>query len=128
MSMDETLKREAQQRPVSELSLWVALLGPPIVWGLEWEIGYSLVPFHCYDVTRLPIFLVTTGALLLTLAAGMLAFVNWQRVGRLWPNEGTGVESHIAFMSVLALMGSGLFSLVAIAATIAVAMLHPCWR
>ena len=33
-----------------------------------------------------------------------------------------------AHMSVLALMGSGLFSLVAIAATIAVAMLHPCWR
>lgn len=128
MSTDQELKQERQQRPVSELSLWMTLLGPPIVWALEWEVGYALVPFHCYSGTRLPIFLVTTGALLLTLAAGMLAFVNWQRVGQLSPNEGTGVESHIAFMSVLALMGSSLFSLVAIAATIAVAMFHPCWR
>ncbi|HEX7297338.1 MAG TPA: hypothetical protein VF251_16425, partial [Pyrinomonadaceae bacterium] len=99
MSTDEDVRRE-EQRPVSELSLWAALLGPPIVWAFEWEMGYALVPFRCYSGTRLPIFLVTTGALLLTIAAGVLAFVNWQRVGRLWPNERTGVESHIAFMSV----------------------------
>lgn len=128
MSTDKDIRGERAERPVSELSLWTALLGPPIIWALEWGIGYALVPFRCYGGTRLPIFLITTGALLLTVAAGMLAFFNWQRIGQLWPNEGTGVESHIAFMSVLALMGSTLFSLVAIAATIAVAMLHPCWR
>jgi len=123
------MKAEQEQRPVSEFSLWIAFLVSPIALALGFEISYAMTPFRCYGGgTRLPLFVVTVGILLITAAAGLLALTNWERVGKVRPNEATGVTSHIAFMSVLALLGSGLFSLLAIAMIIAVAMIHPCWR
>ena len=122
------MKAEQEQRPAGEFALWTALLAPPIVWAAGFQTSYAMTSFRCYSGTRLPIFIVTAATLLITAAAGVFAFVNWERVGKVRPNEATGVTSHIAFMSVLALLGSGLFSLLAIAMIIAVVMIHPCWR
>jgi lysylphosphatidylglycerol synthetase-like protein (DUF2156 family) len=111
-----------------ELSLWTALLLPAFAWALQHEIVYALTPFRCYGGTRLPIYLVSIVALVLSVSAGGLAFRNWKKVSKVWPNEASDSTSHVAFMSVLGLMSSFIFSLVIVAAIIATVILHPCWR
>ena len=128
MSAEVDVNNHQEEQQVSESLLWTALLAPPIVWAVQFEICYALVPFRCYGGTRAPLYAFTTVALLLTIAAGFLALINWRTVDRVWPNESTRPGSHIAFMSVLGLMSSLLFSLILIAEIIAVAVLHPCWR
>jgi len=118
----------AIRRPVREWLLWSALLLPAIAWAAEHEIVYALTPFRCYGGTRLPIYMVSAVALALSIASGALAFINWKKVSKLWPTEATDSASHIAFMSIMGMMSSFIFSLVIIGAIIATIMLHPCWR
>jgi len=126
--MDAGLNNEPQNAAPSELSVWSFLLVPPIAWSLQFAVCYALVPFRCYSGTRLPIYVVTVFAILLTFLAGTAGFLNWKKVGKLWPNEATGRASHVAFMSVMTLMASGLFSIVMIASLIGIVMFHPCWQ
>ena len=116
------------RKPARELLLWIALLLPAISWALQHEIVYALTPFRCYGGTRLPLYVVSAAALILSLGSGVLAFRNWKRVSKLTPNEAIDSTSHVAFMSVMGLMSSFIFSLVIVGAIIATIILHPCWR
>ena len=116
------------QRVVSEFSLWIGVLLPPIAWAVQMQTNYTLASFECHGGSRTPVFLIAAVALLVTLATGTVAVFNFQRVRALWNDNESGIGSRQAFLAALGVLTSGMFSLVIIAQGVATMMIHPCLR
>jgi Co/Zn/Cd efflux system component len=119
-----------EEKPASDVhlpegQLWFGILGPPIVWAIQMQTNYSLVPFECFGGSRAPMFAVSTLAFFISAAAGLIAFKNWRRFGADWPDDASG-SARALFMAALGLLVSAMFSLTIAAQAIATMMLHPC--
>ena len=108
------------------LELWVGLLLAPLVWWLHLEINYVLVPFACARHSHLLLHGVTLISLLIAGSGLLVAWRNWEKVGRTWPDSGAGAVSRSRFMAVGGILSSGMFLLVILAQGITAIILNPC--
>jgi hypothetical protein len=109
-------------------ALWAALLAGPVVWLLQFQTNYTLVPILCrggaHNTALHAVFVV---ALLLVAAAGLLAWRNFRAVGATTRGEDeSGVIPRTRFMSLLGLCVAGVFFLVILAQWMASWVFGPC--
>lgn len=110
------------------LALWAGLLAGPVVWLIQFQTNFTLVPILCKSGARnLALHAVFVVALLLVAAAGLLAWRNFQAAGATSRDESeAGVIPRTRFMSVLGLLVTGLFFLIIVAQWIASWVFGPC--
>ena len=108
------------------LALLGVILIPAIAWALQMQASYMLVQPACMSGRNVSLHVVTVGALLVTAAAGLVAWRKWQATGRREPDEAAGPRPRSRFMAVLGLLTSAMFFLTILAQGIASFVLHPC--
>ncbi len=64
-------------RSCGKLSLWIGLLGPPILWLIQFQLNYSLVPYAAITGNTLVLPGSAAGFLLLSLACGIRPLASW---------------------------------------------------
>ena len=125
--MTEETKREFAKTG-GLLALWAGLLAGPVVWLVQFQTNFTLVPILCrsgaHNVALHAVFVV---ALLLVASAALLAWRNLRAVGA--TQEGTdeaGVVTRTRFMSLLGLSVACVFFIVILAQWIASWVFGPC--
>jgi hypothetical protein len=109
-------------------ALWAGLLAGPVVWLLQFQTNYTLVPLLCRSGARnLALHAVFVVALLLVAAAGLLAWRNFRAAGATTRDEDeAGVIPRTRFMSLLGLCVTGVFFVVIVAQWVASWVFGPC--
>lgn len=109
-------------------ALWAGLLAGPLVWLVQFQTNYTLVPILCRGGARnAALHAVFVVALLLVAWAGFVAWHNFRAAGE--TTEGadeSGVVPRTRFMSLLGLCVTCMFFLVILAQWIASWVFGPC--
>ena len=102
---------------------WFGFFAGPLAWAVQLLLGYAFVPSVCGG-SRLPFYLISGAAALVTLWAGITSFTNWRQargddpavVGR--HDEGVtpfmtyaGFITSIAFFALILTTGAGMLLL-----------------
>lgn len=110
-----------------DAALWLDLLGSPIVWLIQFQANYTLVPWACAHHVR---WIIPTVAVVSLLLIAAVALSSWRRLHGSLPRTGDeslgDVVGRARFMVKLGLCLDALFFLVIIAQTLAVLFIHPC--
>lgn len=116
------------ERPVGLFPLWFGLLGGPAGWTAHLLLSYPLVPLACATGLRLILHAVTLVTVGIIVAAAVVAWRSWQRLGA--PNGGgDGAELADRWQGFMALSGvllSLLFLFVTLAEGLPVFFHDPC--
>jgi hypothetical protein len=111
------------------LALWIGLLGPPVVWGLQFQINYAMVPRLCSTHANWLMHLCSGAALVLAAVATSFA---WREFSRLRHEEPGAHGDHWAawprFMAMLGLMVGTMFCLLIVAQAIPGFLINPCFE
>ena len=109
-------------------ALWAGLLAGPVVWLLQFQTNYTLVPLLCRGGAKnVALHAVFVVALLLVASAGLLAWRNFRAaVGGTEGTGESGVLQRTRFMSLLGLCVAGIFFLVILSQWIASWVFGPC--
>lgn len=113
-------------RDSSLLSQWMGVLLAPSAWFVQLQTSYLLVFYACSSRNHFTLHLATLLFLLLSAAGGFIAWSNWRRAGRKWPDEHATPASRTRFMAVLGLLTSALFFLLILTQGIPSFFLEPC--
>jgi hypothetical protein len=119
-------KQEEEIEGRTRFGLWVGLLGGPILWLLNLQATYSLVPWTCRHGK---FFLVPLSSLLFlgcTIAAGFIGRISAQRARLVQSEPDEGMDEVALFMSQLGLWMTVLFALLIVAQAIPTFVLSPC--
>jgi hypothetical protein len=110
------------------LALWAGLLAGPVVWLLQFQTNFTLVPLLCRSGARnVALHAVFVVALLLVAAAGLVAWRNFRAAGGTAEGEDeAGVIPRTRFMSALGLCVACMFFVVILAQWIASWVFGPC--
>lgn len=119
--MDDQL-RQARSRN-ERITVWTGVLLPAIVWGLQMQLNYTLVRVACSAQRNTTLYLVTIAALLISIGSGLYTLS--RKPGRSTLSD-PETSSNGTFLWALALLSSGIFSLVILAQSLAVIFFHPC--
>jgi hypothetical protein len=107
--------------------LWTVNLGPPILWLLQFQVRYALVPWCCANGNRSLLWLASGISVFLVLVFTTLAICAWKRLRPELPDEAASVSRPRArFMALVGLMSSGLFGLATVAQALPVWWIDPC--
>lgn len=107
-------------------NLWIGVLVPPIVFLIDLEVAYALVPTACSMQTRLVIHLVHFACLLLVLFGWVTAWRCWKATGSAWPAEEGGPLGSSRLLAGTGVLMSALFALVILAMWLPSFILDPC--
>lgn len=118
------MTEQEQLHDVSERGLWLGLLVGPLAWLAQLALSYPLVPLSCRVEWGVIFHLVTLVTALATIAAGTLAWQNWQQL----PAEGGagGQLERRRFMALGGALSSALFLATIIAQWLPVLFVGPC--
>lgn len=106
---------------------WFSLLAPPVAFLAQLEANFAMVRPLCARDDRLPLHLVTLGAILVCAAALLVAWRAWRSVAGPWPDYVTPAPSpRSRFMAALGMLTSGLFLVLLLAQAIPAFVLSPC--
>ena len=114
------------REPRHHVKLWFALLLAPMAWMVGLSAKYAMVPYACGSLESLPMHAVSLVTLLIAIAGTALSWKLWQGSGKELPDERGSPLVRTRFMSLMGLMGGGLFALAIIAQWISSAFLNPC--
>lgn len=109
-------------------ALWASLLAGPVVWLLQFQTNFTLVPILCRSGARnVALHAVFVVALLLVALAGLLAWRNFRAVGATdEASDDAGVVPRTRFMSLLGLCVACVFFVVILAQWVASWVFGPC--
>jgi hypothetical protein len=107
--------------------LWLGILGAPIVWAIQFQTCYALVPWVCNHDWHALLWLVPLLAVMLTIVGGIGCFLTWQRVGGGWPSSFDSIEERTRFLAVLGMLISAAFAMLIVWQAIASFYIHPCY-
>jgi hypothetical protein len=109
-----------------DLALWTGILTGPIIWLLSFEANFALAPWACVFQAKLALYVVSIIALAVAAASGLLAWREWEALGREWPGDGEGTLPRSRVMAVGGILMSAMFFLVILAQAIPELMLRAC--
>ena len=109
-----------------DLALWTGILLGPIVWLMSFEANFALVPWACIWQAKLTLYLVSLLALILSGAAGLLAWRQWTELGREADPRGGDTLSRSRIMAFGGVILSTLSCLIIIAQAIPELILEAC--
>lgn len=110
------------------LSLWVGVIGAPMVWATQLQAGYTISQFVCGNGMSLWSHVVTLVAMILTIVAAVLCWREWKRLGAGSTEETEGGPvPREWFLSVLGFALSCLMTLVILLQGAASFFLDGCW-
>ena len=107
-------------------SLWIGVLAGPIIWLCSFQARYAWVPWTCTFQNKFALFLIALVSLLLTGAAGLVAWRQWRALGLVVPGDEGGSLPRSRFMALGGMVFSGAFTLIIVAQTIPELMLASC--
>ena len=114
-------------RPAALLRQWAGVLGSPLIWFIQMELSYALVPTTCANHSVVVQHVIFTVALALTAIAG---FLSWQVYREAAGAErGTRTyrpEGRARFLGLVGTMVSGLMFILITAQWIPVFLIAPC--
>jgi RsiW-degrading membrane proteinase PrsW (M82 family) len=106
--------------------LWAGVLVGPTAMLMQLEINYALVPWACGTGHTWPLHVVSLFALVVTVAAGFLAYRIWRRVPT--GEDSGGALARSRFMAAVGVLISLLMALVIVAQWLPVFFHSPCER
>jgi hypothetical protein len=119
------MSEHAEQSQISERGLWLGLLAGPLAWLAQLALSYPLVPLSCQVEWGAIFHLLTLVTAMATVAAGTMAWQNWQQLRSDEAPGGTRPERR-RFMALGGAVGSALFLATIIAQWLPVLFLSPC--
>ena len=107
-------------------ALWIGVLAGPIIWLCSFQARYTWVPWACTFQAKFALYLIGLVSLLLTSAAGLVAWRQWRALGSVVPGEDGGSLPRSRFMALSGIVFSGAFAMIIVAQTIPEVMLGSC--
>src|SRR5215212_811639 len=105
---------------------WLVIVAPAAICAAAMQINFVLVRQACSMQRNIALYVVTIVALALLALVALVAFMTWRSAGAEWPGEAADVATRTRFLSMLGLLGSGMFFLVTFAQGIATIRFDPC--
>jgi hypothetical protein len=110
------------------IPLYTGFLGAPILWAMQFQLSYMLVPWVCTHRNAWLLPTVHLAFFLLSAITGVLSWREWRRVGATPPSsQEQETIARTKFLGAMGLMSAALFSLVILAQAVASFFLDPCW-
>lgn len=121
--MKHTAAQHAHGR--EEFALWRSLLGAPVLWLVQFQTNYTLVPWTCKHGKFFLIHIVSAVFLVMAIFLGASAFrkMKSQQIASSGEMDAVG-----DFMLLLGVLLSALFSLLIVAQAIPTFVLSPCYE
>jgi hypothetical protein len=121
--------RTAWTGPAALLRQWAGLLGAPLIWFIQFEASYSLVPHVCRSTSLIPLHLLSAAALAGTIIMLLFAWQTRQSARELPRGEQTGGPVGRSWlMGITGILVSGFFCLLILAQWIPAIIIDPCQR
>jgi hypothetical protein len=113
--------------PRENRALWLGILGPPVIWLVQFQVSYMLVPWACSTGQHWTLHAASFLFLVMAAMPGWPAWRYWRAAGgeRLPERQSAG-RGRRQFMALLGLMMTGLFVLATLAQAIPRFVLNPC--
>jgi amino acid transporter len=113
--------------PREDFALWFGILGSAIVWVIQLQTSYAMVPWACSSGHRWILPLVSVAFLIAAAIPGIVSWRLWRKMNGSQSSEReTRGDGRRRFMALLGLMDSTLFLLLILAQGIPVFFIHPC--
>ncbi|MFL6590816.1 MAG: hypothetical protein ACJ8M4_11665 [Chthoniobacterales bacterium] len=113
--------------PRENLALWVGVLGSAVIWGIQLQTIYAMVPWACSSGHR---WILPITSLVFLAAAAVPGFIAWSHWRKLNGPRGTERETaglgRRRFMAMLGMMDSAIFFCLIFAQGLPVFFIHPC--
>ncbi len=120
-------KRPAEMEAMNrDLALWTGILAGPIVWLISFEALFALNPWACIWQAKLTLYLVSLLALLFSGASGLLAWRQWNVLGREADPHGGDTLSRSRIMAFSGVIVSSFCCLLIVAQAIPELVLESC--
>lgn len=123
-----TTAHRADDAPVAPtrrelLVLWAGVLGPPLAFLLNLELTYAVVGLFCEARLESPILVHVVPAimLLVTIALGMLSFMQWQRSG-----GGERAQASGRVLAIFGVLSASFFTAMLVAQWLPSFLIDPC--
>jgi hypothetical protein len=114
--------------PPGAAPMWIGLAGPPILWLINFQISYALVPWCCSHGHRWWIHLSNALFLLLTIACGVVGWRDHSQTSAdLEAKRVGGIAGARRLMIMMGIAGCVLFSLIILLQGIAGFVIDPCY-
>jgi hypothetical protein len=109
------------------LQLWIGVLGSALVWAIQLQTNYAMVPWACSSGHRWMLPVVSVAFLIAAAIPGLISFALWRRAssGGASERESRG-DGRRRFMAMLGIMDSAVFFLLILAQGLPVFFIHPC--
>jgi len=115
-------------RPWPAVSIWFAVLAPPVAAISQLQFGYVLEHVACSTGSKLGIHLISVILLIVVLCGGLVARREWIREGSQDPQQLPGPVGTRRLMSLLGMIGALIFGLFILAQWFPSFVLAPCVR
>ena len=110
------------------IPLYAGLLGSPILWVVQFQLSYMLVPWVCTHRNVWLIPLVHAVFFIASVALGVLSWREWRRVGTSTPESQEEEQTaRTRFLGAMGVMSASLFSLLILSHAVPSFFLDPCW-
>jgi hypothetical protein len=113
--------------PRENFALWTGVLGSAIIWGIQLQTTYAMVPWACSSGHRWMLPVVSLGFLIAAAIPGVVSWREWRKAsgGQRSERETPG-DGRRRFMAMLGMMDSAVFFLLILAQALPVFFIHPC--
>jgi len=113
--------------PRENLGLWIGVLGSAIVWAIQLQTSYAMVPWACSSGHRWILPFVSLAFLIVAIVPGIISWKIWRRISASRRTEReTAGGGRRRFMAMLGMMDSAIFVLLILAQGLPVFFVHPC--
>jgi hypothetical protein len=119
---------EERGRNVGLLALWAGVLVAPMAFLSNMQVNYTLTQKLCPGGRTAVLHLMTIIFLLIAAGGSLLAWRNWGRAGRVWPDESEDKAVRNRLLSIIGLLISALSFLIIVAQWIPQFIFNPCQR
>ncbi len=109
-----------------DLALWMGVLGGPFVWLASFLTLYALNPWACIFQTKLALYLVSIIAFAISLAFALMAWREWNALGKETDPRGGDTLSRSRTMAFAGVLTSGFTCVIIIAQAIPELVLGAC--
>ncbi len=127
-------------RTLGTARVWIGMIGSPAIWGIHFMLVWALVEGGCFvgvgdqrilgvNAVQVTVLVATVIALLLTAAAGIVAYGNWQHARAIPPGAGmiaVRAAERTNFLALVGLAFTVIFFVVIVFTALPVFVLPPC--